>query len=97
MTLDELVEKMNAALAQTGGIERSIKLDLGEDGQIFAHGLEAVAEDRDADCTISMSKDNFMALAKGELDPMAAFMSNKLRLTGDMSVALGLQKLFAAR
>jgi len=51
--------------------------------------------DKDADCTISVDKADFIALASGSLDPMMAFMSGKLKVAGDMSVAMGLQSLFS--
>ncbi|MGB0908712.1 MAG: SCP2 sterol-binding domain-containing protein, partial [Maricaulaceae bacterium] len=44
----------------------------------------------------SVSKDDFIALASGNLDPMMAFMSGKLKVAGDMSVAMGLQSLFSS-
>ncbi len=95
MTNDEIITKMNEALAANGGMDKSVKFDFGDDGQVHLSGTEAVAEDKDADCTISVTKDDFIALAKGELDPMGAFMSGKLKVAGDMSVAMGLQSLFS--
>ena len=96
MTNDEIVAKMNEALGKAGGLDKSVKFDFGDDGHVFASGTEAVAEDEDADCTISVSKDDFIALASGNLDPMMAFMSGKLKVAGDMSVAMGLQSLFSS-
>ncbi len=96
MTNEEIVEKMNEALGKSGGIEKSVKFDFGDDGQVFAHGTAAEAADKDADCTISVSKEDFIALASGSLDPMMAFMSGKLKVAGDMSVAMGLQSLFSS-
>ncbi len=96
MTNEEIVEKMNEALGKSGGIEKSVKFDFGDDGQVFAHGTAAEAADKDADCTISVSKEDFIALASGSLDPMMAFMSGKLKVAGDMSVAIGLQSLFSS-
>jgi len=61
------------------------KIDFGDAGKIFASGTEAVASDDDADCTISVDKDDFIAMAAGDLDPMMAFMSGKLKVAGDMS------------
>lgn len=95
MTTQEIVARMNEALASHGGMEKSVKFDFGDDGQIHIEGKEAVAEDKDADCTIGLSKDDFIAMAKREMDPMAAFMSGKLKVSGDMSVAMGLQSLFS--
>lgn len=94
MTNEDIVAKMNEALAGHSGMEKSIKLDLREEGQIFIQGTEAVAEDRDADCTISVAKDDFIAIAKREMNPMGAFMSGRLKVSGDMSVAMGLVNLF---
>jgi putative sterol carrier protein len=91
----EIAAKMTEALTKAGGTDKSVKFDFGDDGQVFASGTEATTEDSDADCTISVSKDDFIALAEGNLDPMMAFMSGKLKVAGDMSVAMGLQSIFS--
>jgi len=91
----DIAAKMTEALGKAGGTDKSVKFDFGDDGQVFASGTEATTEDSDADCTISVSKDDFIALAEGNLDPMMAFMSGKLKVAGDMSVAMGLQSIFS--
>jgi len=91
----DIAAKMTEALAKAGGTDKSVKFDFGDDGQVFASGTEATTDDNDADCTISVSKDDFIALAEGNLDPMMAFMSGKLKVAGDMSVAMGLQSIFS--
>ncbi len=96
MTNEDIVTKMNEALEKSGGIDKSVKFDFGDDGQVFANGTTAEIADKDADCTISVSKEDFVSLASGSLDPMMAFMSGKLKVAGDMSVAMGLQSLFSS-
>ncbi len=96
MTNADIIAKMNEALSKAGGLDKSVKFDFGDDGQILASGTEASESNDDADCTISVTKDDFVALAAGELDPMMAFMSGKLKVAGDMSVAMGLQSLFSS-
>ncbi|MBC6403530.1 MAG: SCP2 sterol-binding domain-containing protein [Hyphomonadaceae bacterium] len=96
MELSNIVKKMQAAVERAGGLDRSVKFDFGDDGQITASGKDVKAEDGEANCTISVSKDDFISLVQGDLDPMAAFMSGKLKVTGDMSVAMGLQSLFSS-
>ncbi len=96
MSIDDIVAKMQEAVEKAGGLDKSVKFDFGDDGQVHASGTEVVGEDLDADCTISVAKDDFLALAAGELDPMMAFMSGKLKVAGDMSVAMGLQSLFSS-
>ena len=92
----EIAAKMEEALAKSGGLDKSVKFDFGDDGSVYAHGTDAkVDAAEDADCTISVSKDDFIALATGNLDPMMAFMSGKLKVAGDMSVAMGLQSIFS--
>lgn len=95
MTTADIIAKMNEALAKSGGMGKSVKFDFGDDGKVFLSGTEAIEGDNDADCTISVKKDDFIALATGSLDPMGAFMSGKLKVAGDMSVAMGLQSLFS--
>ena len=48
-----------------------------------------------AGVTITMQAADFKALAAGSLNPMSAFMSGKLSVAGDMSMALKLQTLIA--
>ena len=46
-----------------------------------------------ASCTMTLDSDNFVALFKGELNPTQAFMAGKLKIKGDMMVAMKLEKL----
>ena len=96
MELADIAAKMQEAVTAAGGLDKSVKFDFGDDGCVHASGSDVSTDDADADCTISVKKDDFIALSKGELDPMMAFMSGKLKVAGDMSVAMGLQKLFSA-
>ena len=96
MTNEEIAKKMTDALESSGGLSKSVKFDFGDDGAVYAHGKEAsVADGQDADCTIKVAKDDFGKLASGDMDPMMAFMSGKLKVEGDMSVAMGLQSIFS--
>jgi putative sterol carrier protein len=74
-----------------------VKFDLGGDGVIYVDGKSspnAVSnEDKDADCTISMTLENFMKLVDGELDPTSAYMFGKLKIAGSMGVAMKLSKV----
>ena len=48
-----------------------------------------------ADCTITVAKEDLEAIARGELDPTMAFMTGKLKIDGDMSLAMKLQPIMA--
>ena len=47
-----------------------------------------------ANCTISMAAQDYLDLVNGKLNPQMAFMSGKLRISGDMGLALRMQSLF---
>jgi putative sterol carrier protein len=58
-------------------------------------GAVSVAEGGDtADATISASEETFEKIVSGEQNPTTAYMTGKLKVKGDMSAALKLQKLF---
>ena len=50
-------------------------------------------EDRETDCTIGISMENLQAMLDGELNGVSAFMSGKIKVEGDMSVAMKLQSV----
>ena len=47
-----------------------------------------------ADCTVTLSEENFMALASGKLQGMQAFMAGKMKIKGNMSLAQKVGLLF---
>ena len=61
------------------------------DGQIDL----GVGDVEGEDATITQSYDSAAALAKGELSPVTAFMTGKLKIAGNMGMILGLQGALA--
>lgn len=49
--------------------------------------------DDGADCTISASEETLSKLIKREISPFPAYLSGKLKLSGDLGTAMQLQKL----
>jgi putative sterol carrier protein len=49
------------------------------------------------DLTITIAAPDMMAITTGELDPMAAFMTGKLKIDGDMSLAMKMGDLFFSK
>jgi putative sterol carrier protein len=88
-TLEELTKRIRGAAA-TGGLSRSIKLDLKGEGVIHVAGTEVTNEDKPADLTVRISRTDLTALGKGELDPMRAMMTGRMKLS-DMGLAMKLQ------
>ncbi|MCU0468949.1 MAG: SCP2 sterol-binding domain-containing protein [Arcicella sp.] len=94
MTFQDLTEKIKNLAAAKGGLGSSIKFAT-DAGNIFIGGDGAVSnEDAAADCTIKVSQSDLEGLMSGDLNPMTAFMFGKLKIDGDMGVAMKLKELF---
>lgn len=83
-----LQEKLGSA-----GFDGSVKFAIEDEGAITVADGAVSTEDNDADCTISASMDTFQELFAGDLDPTAAFMTGKIKIDGDMGVAMKLGQL----
>lgn len=92
MSLDAIATQMSAKVKEVG-FDKSVKFDLGSEGVLLIDGQNVSTTDGPADCVIRMSKDDFDSLVAGELNPTAAFMQGKIKVEGDMSVAMSLSSL----
>ena len=94
MALQQMADRIQDGL--TGkSFDGSLKFDCGSDGVIVLSNGQATTENQDADCTIAISKDNLIKLLTGKLNPMTGVMMGKLKVSGDMGVAMKLGKLIA--
>ncbi|MEE2776325.1 MAG: SCP2 sterol-binding domain-containing protein [Acidobacteriota bacterium] len=102
--LKEIFDKMpeNIDPSAVEGLDCVIQHDLGGDdgGQYYAtikDGACSVTEGRhdSPTMTLTMQATDFVALSNGSLDGMSAFMSGKLKIGGDMGLAMKLQSLFS--
>ena len=89
-TLDEMTDRIRGAMDPDPGIGKTIKFDLKGDGIIHIDGPNVTNEDKPADLTMTIAKDDLIAMGEGKLDATMAFMSGKLKLS-DMGLAMSLQ------
>ncbi|WP_412177382.1 SCP2 sterol-binding domain-containing protein [Mesorhizobium sp. YC-39] len=92
MSVQEIADKIRSRVA-SAGFDRSVKFDTGTDGVIVIDGATISTDDAPADCTIKLSLDDLDSLISGDLNPTMAFMSGKIKVEGDMSVAMALSQL----
>jgi len=97
MNLQECTETIRGKVGDNSGLDAVLKFDCGSDGLIVIDGdatpNTVSNEDRDADCTVAITLENLNALLTGQLNPVTGFMSGKFKVSGDMSVAMKLQKV----
>jgi len=103
MTIKELFEATPGALnpAAAAGLSKTfqwnitgdeagvwaLKIDNGT-GEVIPGGVEK------PDVTFTVSDQDWIAITEGKLDAMNAFMSGRLKVAGDMMLAMRLQNLF---
>jgi len=105
MTIAEMFNAMKEKVAANPGKVASLKqasymFELtGEGGgtyhAAFDNGAHDIGEGAIANpaCTVVMSAADFQAMVSGKLNPTAAFMSGKLKIKGDMGLAMKLQSI----
>ena len=97
MSLEACTQAIATKVGDDSGLAATLKFDLGGDGVIFIDGRSTpnkVSNDNlDADCTVGITMANLQAMLDGELAPATGFMMGKLKVSGDMGVALRLQRV----
>jgi putative sterol carrier protein len=102
-TLKEIFDAMPGRFQadKAAGLKAVIQFDLtGEGGAqyyVTLDGTCAVAEGTtpSPNMTFSAAASDYISLINGELNAMQAFMQGKIKIKGDMSLAMKMQTLFA--
>lgn len=103
LTARQIMERLPGAFqpAQAEGINAVVQWLLGGEGGgewylTIADGACRVAEGRAADpkVTITMDAGDYVDLTTGKLDAIKAFMTGKIRLSGDFALATRLISFF---
>jgi putative sterol carrier protein len=96
MTLQEITAKMKEGAAKKSSFGNTVKFTTDQ-GVVYIDGNASPPvvsnDDKGADCTIKMDFGDFADLIGGKLDGMTAFMTGKLKIEGDMGVAMKLQSI----
>ncbi len=97
MSLQEITEQMRNRVGASAGLKKSVKFDFGDDGVVrIDDSVSPAVVDNEAaptDCTVKVSMADFTDMATGKQNPQMAFMMGKLKVEGDMGVAMQLGTL----
>ena len=94
-SLQDITDKIRAAVGADSGLGKSLKFDLKDVGVIHIDGGSVTNEDKPADLTLTLSKDDLVEIAQGRLDATAAVMGGRIKLS-DMMLAMSLQPKMGA-
>jgi len=103
MTVAETFETMQTIFNPTAaaGLKKTIQWDIsGEQAGKWAFKIEKQTCQlipggvEKADMTFHLKDQDWLAIAEGKLDPMKAFTQGKVKVTGDMMLAMRIPNLF---
>lgn len=85
---------VNAAVEQLskkiGSFSSTAKFVIEDEGTIMIDESGVREGDEESEVTLTASRETFEGILDGSVNPTTAFMSGKLKLDGDMSVAMQL-------
>ena len=99
MSLELVTAGLKEKVGEDCGLGVVLKFDFGGDGILVLDASQVPNvvsnDDTEAACTMVLSLENFMEMADGKLDGTMAFMSGKLKIQGDMGIAMKLAPILA--
>ena len=99
MSLEDVTNRMRESVGDTSPLSAVVKFDFGEVGVVRIDGTATPPvvdnDNGDADCTIKVSIDDFQNILDGNENAQMAFMMGKLKVEGDMGIAMQLGSLLS--
>lgn len=97
MNIDQIEAQMKARAMNFVGLGALVKFDLGGGQFLYIDGRKTppvIGRDgAAADTTLTISPENLVKLADGKLAPTLAFMTGKLKVSGNMGIAMKLSNM----
>jgi putative sterol carrier protein len=99
MSLETLTSRIRTVVGTENSTTATVKFETG-DGVVFIDTTQVpnvvTNEDQEAACTLEISTENALKMIDGELNPMMAYMTGKLKIKGDMGIAMKMAQTFGS-
>ncbi|MBI5263429.1 MAG: SCP2 sterol-binding domain-containing protein [Bradyrhizobium sp.] len=96
--LAQITDRVTASVGAESGLDAVIKFVFPETGILLIDGRtipnRVTNEDGASDITITLKLDNFEKILDQKLNPKIALMTGRMRLRGDIRIAMRLDKVF---
>lgn len=96
--MSEILDTAVAALTEKLGgsdIGGTVKFAIDGEGGVIVDGDGARVSDDPADVTLAADAETFQGIMSGDVNPTSAFMTGKLKVDGDMGLAMKLASMMA--
>lgn len=98
MTLQELTDQIRNKAIHADSLNATAKI-VTDQGVVYIDAKQSPVvvsnEDKPADCDLHVSISDLVRMGTGDLNPMMAFMSGKLKVKGDMGIAMKMGQVMA--
>ncbi|MGE5146942.1 MAG: SCP2 sterol-binding domain-containing protein [Candidatus Eiseniibacteriota bacterium] len=98
MNVPQLTERVRTAVGAESGLDATIKFNFGDQGVIYIDGKSTpnavTNDDRDSQIVISFTPETLTRILDKQLNPKVALMTGKMKLRGDLRIAMRLDKVF---
>lgn len=97
MSLQSLTERIQTLVGTDSGLDATFKF-ITDEGIISVDTKQVpnivTNDDLETECAMEISTKNALDLLSGELNPMMAYMMGKLKIKGDMGIAMKIAQAF---
>lgn len=97
MSLQSLTERIQTLVGTDSGLDATFKF-ITDEGVISVDTKQVpnivTNSDMETECALEISTKNALNLLSGDLNPMMAYMMGKLKIKGDMGVAMKIAQAF---
>lgn len=98
MNVSQLTDRVRSAVGAESGLDATIKFNFGDEGVIYIDGKSkpnaVTNENRDSQIVISFTPETLTRILDKQLNPKIALMTGKMKLRGDLRIAMRLDKVF---
>jgi putative sterol carrier protein len=97
MTAEEILRAIQERVAKAGDLRGTVKFVIDGDKIVHIDATQTPpsisTEDKQAQCTVRLSADTFEDLITGKGSAMTAFMFGKIKVEGDMGIAMAISRI----
>lgn len=97
-SLQQVTKRVRSSVGTDSGLDARIKFKFSDQEFLFIDGRSRPNRvdnsDSESDITITVSRENFEKIIDHQLKPPMALMTGRMRLRGDIRIAMRLNKVF---